>query len=334
MLTFLFTTLLTFFKVLVYSSYTNDQLLIKFMLILCLFIGLILYYKTEKPLDGTANIMISKYKIRDNKDKYKSFIIIFIYIILFIICVLYLRMVNSYNPPNLKEIYYKTTLIMSNSTLFVNIINVTLCIMFIISYIIILISIFKYVKKHIIKFHIYYRENKKYYNTITRFYFNYSVYSVPNYEFLITKGLLGFSFRYHIVTILKILHYIILLIIFVYDFTYNNYILQHTYKILPYIFIYQTYIKISDFYNDVNSMHDQLLYNLAYKEGVLIVKDEILFNGDVLPYSLECVKNVIYIYFKYNLNNWLFYHVIEKITLLRFNYMLDWKLRQKKIKLI
>ena len=55
--------------------------------------------------------------------------------------------------------------------------------------------------------------------------------------------LLGFTVKHHCILLINSIHYILLFIVLVYDIVFCNFTLNTVYKILPYLFIYDIYIR-------------------------------------------------------------------------------------------
>ncbi len=328
MLKVLFAMLLNLFKLMIDSAFTQDKLLIKVVISICL-IGIIFMYRKHKdPVLNTAQEIINKYKL---KNKILSFVIIITYAGLAILGIFLLRMANRNRAVDLREIY---SIIITNS-FFVNLINGILGILILIVYIILLLNIFKYIKIHIIRLHLYYNTKESYYEvTWMRFVLKYTylgnLFKVRNAIFY--KKLFGFSISYHVIAITRILHYIILINAFIYDLIYNNYTIHVIFYLLPYLFLYQIYIKICDFYINKQPVNDVVLHDIIYAEYMLTSNetpfakdDELLINGRY--YEKQDVHDLIFIYLQYGLDNYVYEFVVDKFIGLRYNYILDWKFR-------
>ena len=328
---FIYTFCYTFFKLLILSGITEDKLFIKICIIIILMIGLGLYCKYYKPI-RFANVqeMIDKHNISDKRSRYIVIMIVLLYFILCIICVLFLKIYNSYNPPNLYDIYIQIYNILILNDVRVNLINFTLCLLFIVIYILVLSKLFKYFKLNIIKLHIYYSKDSSYYVDKWPYIqekIRYQAIHQQLYNIVwLNKFIFGFNLSYHIVILIKIMPYISLLLAFVYDNVYNSSVLIVTYKILPYIFLYQLYLNFCEFYKNSNSSFDIDVHNLIYLKKT-VLNGEIIVDNEM--FDREYIHNLMFIYLGYNLSFWHYYYIGEKNQLLRFNYILDWNLRKR-----
>lgn len=334
---FVYNTLTTLLKLLVLSGTTQDKLFIKFFIIIFIIIGLYLYYKHSKSngnITLSAQQILDKYKLKNDNAIYISKIIVILYIITYITFILSLRIYNSYNPPNLCDIYLKMHNIISVNDPRVTLINFTLCILIIIIYIILLIKLFKYVRLNIIKLHLYYSFSEEYNKKHRYFKRQYSYIHIVNNLLPLRltwprKVLFGFSLRYHFQVILGGIHYITLLFCFIYDIVYNDGILKITYILLPIVFMYQIYVKCCDFVLGIIEANDDILNIFIYsKEEPVMYENDIELNDKF--YDKKGIHDIIFGYLYYNLSFWHYMIISEEKQLNRYNYILDWKIRVRK----
>lgn len=108
------------------------------------------------------------------------------------------------------------------------------------------------------------------------------------------------------------LHYYLLFSIFIFDVFFNNMILQATYKIMPYIFIYEIWVKYSKFFIFKNRSYDTFIFYFLYHDIIEEDDYEIVLGNRC--WSREYLKNVLKFYV-YNdfINKELFDHW-EKIN--------------------
>lgn len=86
------------------------------------------------------------------------------------------------------------------------------------------------------------------------------------------------SILYHLLTKW---HHILLFIIIFYDILNNDYIIQHIFVILPWIFFYELYIRISQFLNGLWIPYDQALRRIIYSNKLeKINEDTLSIDGD------------------------------------------------------
>lgn len=336
---FVYNTLITLLKLLVISGTTQDKLFIKFIIIVFITIGLYLYYKHNKSngnITLSAQQILDKYTLKDDTALSISKFIVILYIIIYITFIFSLRIYNSYNPPNLCDIYLKLYNIISANDPRVTLINFTLCVLIIIIYIILIIKLFKYVKLNIIKLHIYYSKNEEYNKKHSYFTWKFGYIHIVNNLLPLRftwprKVLFGFSLRYHFQVILGSIHYIILLFCFIYDILYNDGTLKVTYVLLPIVFIYQIYVKCCDFTMNLSEANDNILNIFMYsKEEPIMYENDIELNGKF--YDKKAIHDIIFGYLYYNLSIWHYTIISDEKQLNRFNYILDWKIRTRKKK--
>ncbi len=335
--------LMIFLKLVIISIFTENALLFKFVLIIILITILYRYYTYIKHQKEDPTALLEYYKIKHNKDKIFSFIIIIIYIGTFICGILFLRIYNMDRTVNIQNVCHTIYITIQQCTIRTNIINLTLLLVLVIYYIFIIYKLTKYTKKHIIKLHIYYASNIDNFYTknirmklddieVVRLITNFKFYLITkkfkiNVKFLDYR-LLGIPIDYHITILLVNLHYILFAIIFMYDMLCNNYVLHYTYKSLPYLFLYNIYVKVTDFYGNKDFFADNCAHNLIYYSIINVTTEEVFIklpNGSIESYSASTVRYV-YAYLQYELNAVIFRRLYEYPNWLAYNYLSDWKI--------
>lgn len=93
-------------------------------------------------------------------------------------------------------------------------------------------------------------------------------------------------------------HYLILCFAIFFDITFNNYILYLFFKMLPFIFIYDIFIKVSLFLNQLHISSDEVINKYLY-ENIYYVNNNYAYFGE----DLIDLKHFNKIYRKYVLNN-------------------------------
>jgi len=68
------------------------------------------------------------------------------------------------------------------------------------------------------------------------------------------------------------IHYIILGLITLYDIMFNDFILSNTFKIMPYIFIYDIIVRICKFQDDNVTTNDGIIYEFLYSHGTKLTR--------------------------------------------------------------
>jgi hypothetical protein len=330
-------------KLFIISWFTYDKIFVKICLIILLLALLWILYFYPKPLLNTFDVILKHYKIETNLKKYRTFFTILIYYAIFIIGILFLRITNVGKTFNLKEAWKTLYFNIINNSASINTINIILFILIIISYIILLMKITYYFKRLYVKLHLYYVDDlTNWYNKyiIRQFNYKYSYESILTklcwkYPNFMEKYIIGFPIQYHIKTLGKKIHYVTLLLIILYDMIHNNWTLEYTYNVLPYIFIYDIYIKFCLFYDRLDYIHlgDFFAHSLLYSKNVLVFNDDdIIINA--LPCSPKFVAAILFVYIKYNLDGKLLSYVLDgpeyyENNFYQYNYYKDWKKRKK-----
>jgi hypothetical protein len=325
MLAFIINTLLCTIKILMYSWFTNNQIFFKVVVILSL-LSLLTFLYYPKDLGNDIEVIATRYRIHNNHEKIFTFCMILLYFAIFVGGIFYLRYRNKDNTVELKPIFIKVYQALLDNTLYVNIIFIIL------TYIAILIKIVNFFKVYIVKMHLFYQlyEDPKYTAQENSYYDNWYQYYIENkfmrdYGFNYLISTLGckfpilytkigkYSIKYYIYIIMEKIHYIILLLILVYDIFFNNAILYHVYGIFPYIFIYDVYLKFNAFYNNLDMQYsaDRTAAKYIYVQKLIILNDEeVYLDGDL--YEIKPLVDVMVIYVKHNLNGKLFNEIREK----------------------
>jgi|ERR1700678_87171 len=321
MIVFILNTFFYAIKLLAYSWFTNDQLYFKVVIIGFLIAILNLLYRYPRPLANDIDVIANHYKIHSTYEKVLCYIMLALYCLTFLGGILFLRIVNQNKPLNLSLIWNKFYSSILSHTYVVSIINITLIFLLILSYILLIILIINLFKKYWIKLHIYYSSlyeetTSDKYGSYLNWYesFIYQVVFKYSYDTLImkfmlklpklyNKRILGFPIYYHLIMLVKKIHYISLLIVFGYDLIYNNGIIYNVYRIFPYIFIYDIYIRFCNLYQNLDVLYsaDTATHNYLYvKEMELISKEEIRLDDNY--YSITFIAKIISIYLKNGLN--------------------------------
>lgn len=70
-------------------------------------------------------------------------------------------------------------------------------------------------------------------------------------------------------------------------------ILSHMFKILPYIFIYEIWVKISILLKGINTAFDNIVVKLLYGQVTQIEEDEKCLYLDGEPYEKKTIKDIL-----------------------------------------
>lgn len=98
---------------------------------------------------------------------------------------------------------------------------------------------------------------------------------------------------FHIIGLEFIIHRVILFIIIIYDIKYNNMILTHMFKIMPYIFIYDLWVKFYLFLLKLNLDYDKIISRVLYQEITSVNNDKecLYLNGE--PFEKQLISEIL-----------------------------------------
>ena len=263
-------------------------------------VGLSKYLKLSE-LRNSRLRYFSRYQIADRRDQLWNIGYILFYISIFIGGILWLRFSNSKNTfdiiEKLKEI---KELILLNSWVD-NGLSMVIIVLIIVIYLQIIIKSNERFGFEVIRLHIFLVRSKKYEKLFLgfpigtkKFYYyfmlhNITLHSLPYDLFLrkidrkIMMPLLAYykihkNFLYYCHQIIIHLHYIILLVVLIYDLIINNLVLINYFKFLPYFFIYMLWLRFSNAIDRINLMRDYNLSIILYG-NVEIIDNEIFVDG-------------------------------------------------------
>lgn len=281
-----------------------DNIILKSILLVVCYV--LLYSLLKRRYNPIKDNFPDKYKLITRADHFYNILLLLIYSSFFTIGILFLRFQNMERSLDLMS-YIKTLLLLINTVSFFSIILNILLIGFLVGvYWAIMILVGRYYKYHIIKRHIYLSDGKaitfydNLYIYITKVDINafcYQAYLVLNLLYrccnfhmlriiLTHKNKLqlfkrylsadkGFNyvidvfFRLFLKEVKFIIHHIICIIILIYDILFNNMILIHVFQILPYVFIYEIWVRITKFYSYIHPNNDNILYSLLYDSSTI-----------------------------------------------------------------
>ena len=70
-------------------------------------------------------------------------------------------------------------------------------------------------------------------------------------------------------------------------------ILSHMFKILPYIFIYEIWVKISILLKGINTAFDNIVVKLLYGQVIVMEEDNLCLYLDGEPYEKKVIKDIL-----------------------------------------
>jgi hypothetical protein len=112
-------------------------------------------------------------------------------------------------------------------------------------------------------------ENRFYYNKIQPYFKGFHQDMLKITPFIIFKG-----------------HYILLILTILYDLFFNKGILEHMFILLPFVFIYEMYYKMSKFIYYIQWDYDELLYKVIYQKKGTFFYTNYEFNIDGNNYTM------------------------------------------------
>lgn len=327
-------------KLLVFSWFSSDQLFFKTILLIVLILLWYLLQKYPRPFEENINVITEHYKIKSKYDLYVSILLLNVYIIIFFLTILVLRYINASNVVDLKKIFNHIYINFVNHSILTNIINILLVIVVLLVYITLIKKILVFFKHHWVKIHIYYAiYDPSWYTRYIKDTFWSKCDISTLVDFILTKiiilkeiKLLNMHMKYHLTIFMKNIHYIVVIVVLLYDILLNNWVLQYIFIILPYIFIYDVYIRLCNLYYNIDIMNsaDFILHDFIYAEEadiLIISKKEVWIRGQ--PFETDTIAKCVFFYLKYQLNANILYQIMNKDYydkhVLTFNYYKDRK---------
>lgn len=247
----------------------------------------------------------SRYKINDENDLDISICILFLYVMFFIIGIFMLRIKNMIRFLNLNDYFTKIHASISLLNFFDLLLNIIIIIIFLILYLVIFSFFAKKMKYNFLKVYYYFFINNYTKHTLImlnlRSYLNLDYYITHFTTSYLPKKLknypkLDYFLFIHIYGLRYIIHRIVLLFMIFYDLFFNNMMLSHMFKIMPIIFIYEIWCRLSIFLTGLNFEYDKVIAILLYGEvNELDYDSECLYLNDV-PYEKKLLKEILMSY--------------------------------------
>lgn len=349
MVLFILNTSIYAIKLLTYLIISNlIALKISILIILCLCLCLLIKF-VFYPVIKDFGMLVDEYRMNNNFDIFISISIVISYICIFCGGIFYLRILNSNNTLNLILFIKKTyQLILQQNFLDISI-NFSIILSSIAIYLLIIVLLIKLFNKHYIKIHLYYCSSlTNFYTKVVRYFENYLNYItlISNINFYFDNMfdlyhifIGGFSLRYHLIVFIKNIHYMLLIIIIIFDIFFNNFTLHYMYKILPFVFIFDIYLRACNFYNGLSFLYnvDHVLHDYLSGKNFIIFKDKNEIWIDYQSYQLDFVIYAVTVYLATGLNGKAFCQAMEgsnfsfyekQELFLQYNYYNDWKFRK------
>jgi hypothetical protein len=166
-------------------------------------------------------------------------------------------------------------------------------------------GIIKFVRFEFIKRHLFLSNNNIYYDTFSsfsRFRSNFLFNIFRKFELNLSrpshKNKLYYAYRF-IAESQYYIHHVFVFIILVYDMIFNNFILEHMFTILPFIFIYNIWILLCKFDNGLNPLADNILYHFFYSSSSMLDNDHMQLGP--LTIETNTMKRIYMFYIKTDL---------------------------------
>lgn len=313
-----FTSLSFIYEFFIYTS-IYYHLLIKVIVILVLLYILYLKFKYIKYKEHKLSFLrFQKYKkyltyeIEDQNHLDITISILLLYFIFFIYCILITRIKNVGKNLNLNLMLYKLQLMYNAVSFFELIINIILLLLCLFMYFMVLKYIVKYLKFHLLKLYLYFIVEDTWENLIRNFqmilldysyivqnfienYLKYDPNNLKPSQIFITK-----FYFIHLELLKYLCHRIILFSMIFYDLFFNNLILSHMFKILPYVFLYELWIKLYILFLGHHITYDVLIAKLLYKEVYVSDNDVHCIYIDDEIYERRTIKEILITYVKHD----------------------------------
>jgi hypothetical protein len=275
-----------------------------------------------------------EYKLESTKDHVINIGVLVTYFMIFIVAILWQRFYNSNRVIDLNLYYNKLRYIIIITPVSSLILNVLLLLVIILLFRSLMSIITKYVRHQFIVRHIYLYGYEFYNNLLFNIYMTYMYaileklihhifhilrlrkypnnplaykslshykfriycyeYNTPLEDFLLYKWLEFDSPLYNTI------HKKLLIIVIFYDILFNDFILTHMYALLPYVFLYEIWIKIKTFAGEriygIGDI-DTIIHGILYKPGYEAMPGLVVIDGRYYDSSLI---GEIVLYYVYN----------------------------------
>jgi hypothetical protein len=276
---------------------------------------LIVRFIKKLPITDPIDFHILKYRFEYPVERYYAIFIVVSAFISYVGLIMYLRIMSLNNTIDLIEFKTKILSLIFQVPLIILItILIILVAAFYLIFFLILGCLHQYFNRELTKLHFYYLKhdfydkihnafrfkytiNYLFYNNILLFYYcccdyfslghlkNPLYYTKEDLEITINFWPRKYFDIYYVSKLLSNLHYLVLIILFFYDILYNNWTIQYTFKILPYLFIYQLYINLSKFVNEKTLTDICEETHLHFYPPNVIISDEKSLIRDGLDYG-------------------------------------------------
>lgn len=327
--------------ILMYLSLFNSLFIKLCVILLQIFLIQYIYLRPYKKrlklsyIRYQKNNIYTDYKISNVFHLVLNSLVILSFITVFIILILFLRIKNRFKILDIDVVYQKIFALFNNISIIEIFINMGILINICVLYILLMINLMKFIKKvgmrlYLFCFYYFYivTYNQTKFNILYFLWDNLTInYHISNVTFKLTNLSESLFERFifsHLKGLQFIIHKVILIIVIIYDIKYNNMILTHMYRILPYVFIYEIWVKLSIFLTSIHFPYDEVVTKLLYGEVIELECDKECLYLDGEPYEKTTIKEIT---IEYVQNNFVYKHAIVNEPIKEgLDFMLDfWK---------
>jgi hypothetical protein len=245
---------------------------------------------------------VHRYALRSPLEHVWNLIIILGYLSIFIMGMLWLRFLSLNASIDLIKLFSTIITTLESSPYLEAEINLLFLLTFFVCYILILSKSFLYYKFHLMKRHLWLAKNQWYNNgrlTFSLFLYDFDlpyfvtsilfrIFSYLSKNNILTKKVadrmwvtLSNSFRF----LYNHIHYFILIGIILYDLFFNDLVLTRMFKVLPWVTLYEMYLRFCTFIHKLNHTYDTLLSKFIYTKLTYINNKYAMLGDELIEIS-------------------------------------------------
>jgi hypothetical protein len=255
---------------------------------------------------------VHRYALRSSSEHVWNLFVILAYFSIFILGLLWLRFLSLNASIDLVKVFTLIITTFESLPYFEAEINLVFLLIFFSCYIKILSKSFLYYKFHLMKRHLWLAKNEWYTDgivTFSLFLYDFhlplfvtsilsSVFSYLSKNNILTKKradhmwfTLSHSFRF----LYNHIHYYILIGVILYDFFFNDLVLTRMFKVLPWVTLYDMYLKFCTFIHKFETAYDALLSKFIYTKLTYINKKFAMLGDEIIEISELAVPVNLYL---------------------------------------
>jgi hypothetical protein len=245
---------------------------------------------------------VHRYALRSPLEHVWNLFIILAYFSIFILGLLWLRFLSLNASIDLVKLFTSIITTLESLPYFETEINLVFLLIFFRCYIKIISKSFLYYKFHLMKRHLWLAKNEWYNNGLLTFSLFLSRFDLPlivirrsitlfsylSKNNILTKRVadhmffkLNVSFRF----LYNHMHYFILIGIIIYDLFFNNFVLITMFKVLPWVSLYEMYLRFCILIEKFNHTYDTLLSKFIYKKLTFINNKYAMLGDELIEIS-------------------------------------------------